>query len=305
MAMVDRGHPGLSVVKQCRLLKLSRSSVYYRPKSTSPADLELMASMDRQYLKTPYYGSRRMTAWLRSQGHRVNRKRVQRLMRTMGLEAIYRKPNTSKPAPGHRIYPYLLKGVAVDRVNQVWVADITYLPMSRGFLYLVAIMDWHSRYVLSWRLSNTLEAGFCINALKEALSKGQPEVFNTDQGSQFTGEAFSRLLLERRIRVSMDGKGRYLDNIFVERLWRSVKYEEVYLKAYRDGSEARRGIDAYLDFYNRERPHQSLGYRTPTQVFASGRPLGCLPDQPSTSSSCEATSDFTAGVSLNLATSLS
>ena len=231
-------------------------------------------------------------------------------MRAVGLEAIYRKPNTSKPAPGHRIYPYLLKGATVDKVNQVWAADITYLPMARGFLYLVAIMDWHSRYVLSWRLSNTLGADFCIDALKEALGKGQPEVFNTDQGSQFTSEAFSGLLLERGIKVSMDGKGRYLDNIFVERLWRSVKYEEVYLKAYRDGSEARRGIDAYLDFYNRERPHQSLGYRTPSQVFASGRPLGCLPDQsssgqPSALSSREATSEFTAGVSLNLALVLS
>ena len=305
LAMVDRGHPKLSVVKQCRLLRLSRSSVYYRPKPSKPADLELMAGMDRQYLKTPYYGSRRMTAWLRTQGYLVNRKRVQRLMRAMGLEAIYRKPNTSKPAPEHRIYPYLLKGVAVDRANQVWAADITYLPMSRGFLYLVAIMDWHSRYVLAWKLSNTLDADFCIDALKEALSKGQPEIFNTDQGSQFTSDAFSGLLLERGIRVSMDGKGRYLDNIFVERLWRSVKYEEVYLKAYRNGSEARRGIDAYLDFYNRERPHQSLDYRTPAQVFASGSPLGCLPDQALALSSREAVSDFTAGVSLNLAPSLS
>ena len=181
MAMVDRGHPKLSVVKQCRLLRLSRSSVYYRRKPTKPADLELMASIDRQYLKTPYYDSGRMTAWLRTQGHQVNRKRVQRLMRAVGLEAICRKPNTSKPVPGHRIYPYLLKGVSVDRVNQVWAADITYLPMARGFLYLVAIMDWHSRYVLAWRLSNTLGADFCIDALKEALSKGQPEVFNTDQ----------------------------------------------------------------------------------------------------------------------------
>ena len=197
LAMVDRGHPGLSVVKQCRLLQLSRSAVYYRPTPTNPADLDLMAGMDRQYLKTPFYGSRRMTAWLRTQGHQVNRKRVRRLMRAMGLEAIYRKPNTSKPAPEHRIYPYLLKGVAVDRVNQVWAADITYLPMSRGFLYLVAIMDWHSRYVLAWRLSNTLEVGFCIAALKEALSKGRPEIFNTDQGSQFTSEAFCGLLLER------------------------------------------------------------------------------------------------------------
>ena len=305
LAMVDRGHPKLSVVKQCRLLRLSRSSVYYRPAPAKPADLELMAGMDRQYLKTPYYGSRRMTVWLRTQGHLVNRKRVRRLMRTMGLEAIYRKPNTSKPAPGHRIYPYLLKGVTVDRVNQVWAADITYLPMSRGFLYLVAIMDWHSRYVLAWRLSNTLDADFCIDALKEALSRGQPEIFNTDQGSQFTSDAFSGLLLERGIKVSMDGKGRYLDNIFVERLWRSVKYEEVYLKAYRNGSEARRGIDAYLDFYNRERPHQSLNYRTPAQVFASGRSLRCLLDQASALSSREAVSDFTAGVSLNLAPLLS
>ena len=305
LAMVDRGHPKLSVVKQCRLLRLSRSSVYYRPAPTKPADLELMAGMDRQYLKTPYYGSRRTTAWLRIQGYLVNRKRVQRLMRAMGLEAIYRKPNTSKPAPEHRIYPYLLKGVTVDRVNQVWAADITYLPMSRGFLYLVAIMDWHSRYVLAWKLSNTLEADFCIDALKEALSKGQPEIFNTDQGSQFTSEAFSGLLLERGIKVSMDGKGRYLDNIFVERLWRSVKYEEVYLKAYSNGSEVRIGIDAYLELYNRERPHQSLDYRTPAQVFASGRLLGCLPDQASVLSSREAVSDFTAGVSLNLAPLLS
>ena len=305
LAMVDRGHPKLSVVKQCRLLQLSRSSVYYRPKPAKPADTELMAGMDRQYLKTPHYGSRRMTAWLRTQGHRVNRKRVQRLMRAMGLEAIYRKPNTNKPAPEHRIYPYLLKGVIVDRVNQVWAADITYLPMSRGFLYLVAIMDWHSRYVLAWRLSNTLEVGFCVYALRGALSKGQPETFNTDQGSQFTSEAFSGLPLERGIKVSMDGKGRYLDNIFVERLWRSVKYEEVYLKAYRNGSEARRGIDAYLELYNRERPHQSLGYRTPAQVYASGRPLRCLTDQVSSLSSREAVSDFTAGVSLNFAYSLS
>ena len=213
LAMVNRGHPGLSVVKQCRLLQLSRSAVYYRPTPTNPADLDLMAGMDRQYLKTPFYGSRRMTAWLRTQGHQVNRKRVRRLMRAMGLEAIYRKPNTSKPAPEHRIYPYLLKGVAVDRVNQVWAADITYLPMSRGFLYLVAIMDWHSRYVLAWRLSNTLEVGFCIAAL---MSKG---LFNTDQ-CQFKSLAGD----------CMDGKGRYLDN----NLWRASKYE---LKAYRPGEE--------------------------------------------------------------------
>ena len=264
-----------------------------------------MAGMDRQYLKTPYYGSRRMTAWLRTQGHQVNRKRVRRLMRAMGLEAIYRKPNTSKPAPEHRIYPYLLKGVAVDRVNQVWAADITYLPMSRDSF--ISWPLWTGTAGTCWPGGSPilLEVGFCIAALKEALSKGRPEIFNTDQGSQFTSEAFCGLLLERGIKVSMDGKGRYLDNIFVERLWRSVKYEEVYLKAYRNGSEARRGIDAYLDLYNRERPHQALGYRTPAQVFAAGRPLRCLPEQASTLSSREPTSDFPAGVSLDLASSLS
>ena len=208
-----------------------------------------------------------MQAWLRGQGRPVGRNKVRRLMRLMGLEAIYRRPNTSKPAPGHRIYPYLLKGVEINRVNQVWSADITYIPMAQGFLYLVAIMDWHSRYVLSWRLSNTMDVDFCVEALKEALRKAQPEIFNTDQGSQFTSEAFTGLLLEQGIQVSMDGKGRYLDNILVERLWRSVKYEEVYLKAYQNGPEARRGIKAYLDFYNRERPHQALGYQTPGQVF--------------------------------------
>jgi putative transposase len=269
--MMDRQHPGLSLVRQCALLGISRSSLYYRPAAASAEDLELMALMDRQYLKTPFYGSRKMTAWLRAQGYRVNRKRVRRLMRVMGLEAIYRRPNTSKPAPGHQTYPYLLSGVEVNRVNQAWTADITYLPMARGFLYLVAIMDWHSRYVLAWRLSNTMEVGFCLEALEEALSKGRPEVFNTDQGSQFTSEAFTGLLLEQGIQVSMDGKGRFTDNIFVERLWRSIKYEEVYLNAYQNGTEARTGIGAYLEFYNQERPHQALGYRTPGEVFQEGR----------------------------------
>ena len=188
----------------------------------------------------------------------------------MGLKAIYRCPNTSKPAPEHRVYPYLLKGMKIDRVNQVWAADITYIPLARGFLYLVAIMDWHSRYVLAWRLSNTMDVDFCVAALEEALSKGRPEIFNTDQGSQFTSETFTGVLRDQGIQISMDGKGRYLDNIFVERLWRSIKYEEVYLKAYQNGSEARKGIDAYLDFYNRERPHQALDYRTPRQVFEEG-----------------------------------
>jgi putative transposase len=230
-----------------------------------------MTLMDRQYLKTPFYGSRKMRVWLREQGHQVNRKRVRRLMRLMGLEAIYRRPNTSKPAPGHRIYPYLLKGVEVNRVDQVWAADITYIPMARGFLYLVAIMDWHSRHVVAWKLSNTMDTDFCVAALEAALGKGRPEVFNTDQGAQFTSEAFTQTLQERGIRVSMDGKGRYLDNIFVERLWRSIKYEEVYLKAYQTVAEARVGINAYLEFYNRLRPHQSLGYRSPAEVYLNGQ----------------------------------
>jgi putative transposase len=265
--MIDRKHPRLSLVRQCSLLKVSRSSLYCRPAPTSELDMELMALMDRQYLKTPFYGSRKMTAWLRAQGYQVNRKRVRRLMQVMGLEVIYRRPNTSKPAPDHKVYPYLLKGLEINRVNQVWSADITYLPMARGFLYLVAIMDWHSRYVLAWRVSNTMDTDFCLEALAEALSQGRPEIFNTDQGSQFTSEAFTGMLLEAGVRVSMDGKGRYNDNIFVERLWRSVKYEEVYLKAYENGTEARAGLGAYLNFYNQERPHQSLGYQTPGAVF--------------------------------------
>ena len=242
------------------------------PAGTDQAeDLELMALMDRQYLKTPFYGSRKMKAWLLQQGYLVSRKRVRRLMRLMGLEAIYRRPNTSKPAPGHRIFPYLLKGVEVNRVDQVWAADITYIPMAKGFLYLVAIMDWHSRHVLAWKLSNTMDTSFCVAALEEALGKGRPEIFNTDQGSQFTSEAFTQTLQEQRVQVSMDGKGRYLDNIFVERLWRSIKYEEVYLKAYQTVAEARTGINAYLEFYNRQRPHQALGYRTPAEVYQHGQ----------------------------------
>jgi putative transposase len=265
--MVDRQHPTLSIARQCTLLDISRSSLYYRPKVHSPEDLDLMKRMDRQYLAAPFYGSRRMVIWLRWQGHRVSRKRIQRLMRTMGLTTIYRRPKTSKPAPGHKVYPYLLLGMKITQANQVWAADITYIPMARGFLYLVAIMDWYSRYVLSWRLSNTLNAGFCVEALKEALEKGKPEVFNTDQGSQFTAEAFTRVLEQHGVRVSMDGKGRYSDNIFVERLWRTVKYEEVYLKAYSGGREAKAGLDDYFCFYNSQRPHQALGYRTPGEVF--------------------------------------
>jgi putative transposase len=279
LGMIDREHPELSLVRQCFLLGISRSSLYYQPVPTSAEDLELMALMDRQYLKTPFYGSRKMAAWLRTQGYQVNRKRVRRLMQVMGLQALCRRPSTSKPAPDHQVYPYLLKGLGINRVNQVWTADITYIPMARGFLYLVATMDWHSRYVLAWRLSNTMETGFCLEALEEALSKGRPEIFNTGQGSQFTSDAFTRMLLVQGIQISMDGKGRYTDNIFVERLWRSIKYEEVYLKAYQNGSAARAGIGAYLDFYNQERPHQALGYRTPGEVFQEGLQRKSLQEQ--------------------------
>jgi putative transposase len=226
-----------------------------------------MNLIDHQYLATPFYGARKIAVWLKSRGYTVNRKRARRLMQRMGLRAIYRRPRTSRPAPGHRIYPYLLGSMKVTRPNQVWAADITYIPMARGFLYLVAIIDWYSRYVISWRLSNTLDAGFCIEALEEALKKGTPEIFNTDQGSQFTGEAFTGILENHGIKISMDGKGSYSDNLFIERLWRTVKYEEVYLKGYDDGREARLSLGNYFRFYNDERLHQTLGYRTPAGVF--------------------------------------
>ena len=265
--MVDRKHPSLSVVCQCKLLGISRSGLYYKPAEISQEDLALMKLIDRQFLATPFYGARRMAVWLKNQGYRVNRKHVRRLMQVMGLKAVYRRPRTSKPAPCHKVYPYLLSGMEITRPNQVWAADITYIPMARGFLYLVVIMDWYSRYVLSWRLSNTLDAGFCVDALEEALRKGRPDIFNTDQGAQFTSEAFTGLLEQHGIKISMDGKGRYSDNLFIERLWRTVKYEEVYLRAYQDGKEARVAIGDYFRFYNTERPHQSLGYRTPAEVF--------------------------------------
>ena len=265
-AMADHQHPALSTVRQCALLGISRSSLYYWPRGTSPEDLAMMKLIDQQYLATPFYGSRRMEAWLNRQGYPVSRKRVQRLMRIMGLQAIYRRPRSSQPGPGHKVYPYLLGGLEIARPNQVWAADITYIPMARGFLYLVAIMDWYSRYVVAWNLSNTLDADFCVEALEEALTKGKPDIFNTDQGSQFTGEAFTGLLEQHSVRISMDGKGRYIDNIFVERLWRTVKYEEVYLKAYANGREAKAGLDAHFRFYNTQRPHQALGYRTPAEV---------------------------------------
>jgi putative transposase len=264
--MIEQPNP-LSLSRQCQLLGLSRAALYYRPVAVSDDELELMALIDRQYLRTPFYGSRRMTAWLRTQGQLVNRKRVQRLMGLMGLEVIYQRPRTSRPAPGHRTYPYLLRGLAIERVNQVWAADITYIPMARGFLYLVAVMDWVSRYVLAWRLSNLLDASFCIETLEEALRQGRPEIFNTDQGSQFTDEDFTGVLGAHGVAISMDGRGRFSDNIFVERLWRSLKYEEVYLRAYESAAEARQGITGYFNFYNHERLHQALGYRAPHQVF--------------------------------------
>jgi len=258
------------VVKQCHLLDINRSGLYYQPKGLSDEDFVLMNLIDHQYLVTPFYGARKMAVELKKQaGLTVSRKRVRRLMQLMGIRAIYRRPRTSKPAPGHGVYPYLLRDLKITRPNQVWAADITYIPMSRGFLYLVTIIDWYSRYVISWRLSNTLDDDFCVAALEEALSKGTPEIFNTDQGSQFTGEAFTRLLKEHDIRISMDGKGSYNDNLFIERLWRTVKYEEVYLKAYEDGREARISLGAYFRFYNTSRSHQSLGYRTPAEVYTS------------------------------------
>jgi putative transposase len=264
--MVER-QSSVSLRRQCVLLGLSRAALYYRPVEVSAYQLELMALIDRQYLRTPFYGARRLVAWLGTQGHTVNRKRVKRLMQLMGLAAIYQRPRTSRPAPEHRIYPYLLRGLVIERINQVWAADICYIPMARGFLYLVAVMDWVSRYVLAWRLSNLLDTSFCISALEEALSKGRPEIFNTDQGSQFTDEDFTSVLRAHEVAISMDGRGRFSDNIFVERLWRSLKYEEVYLKAYESVAEARQGIASYFQFYNNERLHQALGYRTPRQVF--------------------------------------
>jgi putative transposase len=267
----------LSLRRQCELLGLNRAGLYYQPVAVGAYELKLMALIDRQYLRTPFYGSRRMTAWLQSQGHSANRKRVQRLMQRLGLAAIYPRPRTSRRAPDHRIYPYLLRGLAIERVHQVWAADITYIPMAHGFVYLVAVMDWASRYVLSWRLSNLLEASFCIEALEEALLKGRPEIFNTDQGSQFTDDGFTGVLRAHGVAISMDGRGRFADNILVERLWRSLKYEEVYLNAYENVAQARRGIAAYFEFYNHQRLHQALGYRAPRYLLekslsASTRP---------------------------------
>ena len=266
----------MSIVAQCRLLRVARSSLYWRPAAVGENDLRLMRRIDELYLATPFYGARRMVAVLRREGWTVNRKRVRRLMRVMRIEAIYQKPNTSRRHPDHVVYPYLLRGLAIDRPNQVWCADLTYVPLAKGFVYLVAVveprgspgMDWFSRRVLAWRLSTGMETGFCVEALQEALDRhGSPEIFNSDQGVQFTSAAFTGVLAAGGVRISMDGKGRYLDNIFIERLWRSLKYEDIYIKAYASVPEARRGIGDWLNFYNGERLHQALGYRTPYEVF--------------------------------------
>lgn len=269
--LVEFDHAVLSVRRQCELLGLARSSCYYEAVPESAENLRVMRLIDGQYLKTPFYGSRRMAWWLGTRGIEANRKRVQRLMRTMGLEAIHPKPRLSLTDRCHRIYPYLLRDFVATRADEVWSTDITYVPMRRGFLYLVAVIDWFSRCVLSWRLSNSLEGSFCSEALEEALAKGRPLIFNTDQGCQFTANAFTGRLEAAGVKVSMDGRGRCLDNVFVERLWRTVKYEEIYLKDYADGKEAERSLRKYFQFYCETRPHSSLGMRTPAEVYAEGR----------------------------------
>ena len=269
--MLDRADKALSIRRQCALLCVARSSVYRAKRPANDNDLILMRRIDELFTAYPFYGSRRMTLQLRSEGHDINRKRVQRIMRTMGIVALGPKPNTSKPAPGHKIYPYLLRGLKIERPNHVWCADITYISIGRGFLYLVALMDWASRAVLSWRLSNTMDASFCVEALEEALAKyGKPEIFNTDQGSQFTGMDFTGVLLEAGIQISMDGRGRWMDNVFIERLWRSLKHEDIYLKHYADGHEAKAGISAWIDFYNTKRFHRALRNRAPMAVQHDG-----------------------------------
>jgi putative transposase len=278
--MVDQTSE-VSIRRQCEMLNVSRSGLYYEPEPTSSEELSLMRRIDEIHLQRPFYGSRKITHQLRSEGLPVNRKHVQRLMRIMGLESLAPKPDTSRPHPEHPVYPYLLRELAISRVNHVWATDITYIPMSHGFLYLVAIMDWYSRRVLSWRLSNTLESSFCVEALSEALERfGTPDIFNTDQGAQFTSDVFTQVLRKHGVKISMDGKGRYIDNIFVERLWRSLKYEEVYLHAYEDGREAKDGIGRYFRFYNDERPHQALGYQTPAAFFGTMQRSSDAPPQP-------------------------
>jgi putative transposase len=265
--MIDPSH-GLSISRQARVLNISRGSVYYKPRPVSANDLAIMRRIDELHLDHPFAGSRMLRDLLHREGIETGRRHVATLMKRMGIEAIYRRANTSKPAPGHKIYPYLLRGLKVERPNQVWAMDITYIPMARGFIYLCAVVDWFSRRALSWRLSITMETGFCIAALEEALARhGSPEIFNTDQGSQFTSADFTGVLIANAIAISMDGKGAWRDNVFVERIWKSVKYEEVYLHAYDSVSEARSSIGRYLDFYNHRRPHSSLDRKTPDEAY--------------------------------------
>ncbi len=267
--MVQTDRRRLSISRQCQLVGIARSSFYYKGKGESALNLKLMRLIDEQFLGTPWYGSRQMARWLRRQGHHVGRKRVRRLMRTMGLTPIYQAPRTSKPHPEHRVYPYLLRNMTIDRPNQVWCADVTYIPMRQGFLYLVAIMDWSTRAVLAWRLSNTMYPDFCVEALQEALSRyGTPEIFNTDQGSQFTSDDFTDELKEAGVRISMDGRGRWMDNVFIERLWRSLKYECIYLREMENGFQAQREIGIWMKYYNEERPHSSFtDDKTPLEVY--------------------------------------
>ena len=269
--MVDEQHPSLSLVHQCQLLGISRSSLYYQPIGPSAEELTLLRLIDEQYLKTPFYGSRRMMVHLRQLGYSINRKRVQRLMRQLGLQAVYPKPKLSQPHPGHKVYPYLLRGVEIERVNHVWSTDITYLPVLKGHFYLVAVMDWFSRKVLSWRISNTMDGQFCIAALEDALGAfTRPSIFNSDQGAQFTANAFTDCLRQAGVEISMDGRGRCHDNIFIERLWRSVKWELIYLKTFDDGRQLSRQVTDWFHWYNRQRPHQSLNYRTPDEIYFEG-----------------------------------
>ncbi len=269
--LLDRDHGRLSIRRQCALLGVARSGVYRAPRPANDNDLAVMRRLDELFTAWPFLGSRRLAALLRADGHAINRKRVQRLMRRMGLAALGPKPRTTRPAPGHKIFPYLLRGLAIDRPNQVWAADITYIPIGRGFLYLVAVIDWASRAVLAWRLSNTMDVSFCVSALEAALARfGTPAIFNTDQGSQFTSAAFTGRLAAAGVKISMDGRGRWMDNVFIERLWRSLKHEDVYLKGYADGREARAGIGAWIAFYNSRRPHQALANRTPMAVWRDG-----------------------------------
>jgi len=268
--LVDPHHDHLSIFHQCELLGINRSTYYLPPATASEGDLRLMRRIDEQYLKTPFYGSRRMAVTLGGPGEPVNRKRIQRLMRLMGIEALHPKPRTTTPAERVKVYPYLLRDRVLTRVDEVWSSDITYVPMRRGFMYLTAVIDWYSRYVLSWRLSNTMDVGFCLEALDEALSRGRPEIFNTDQGSQFMSREYTGRLEGAGVAVSRDGRGRALDNVFVERLWRSVKYEDIYIKDYDRTSDLESGLTAYFQFYDEDRPHQSLGYRTPGEVYRAG-----------------------------------